>query len=387
MTAPSSALSIVRMPEVSGIIRDCPRPVPLRNTVFGEQFDWDTVFYDVYRLGKHIVFQGPPLFNFFPVLQQSDYFKRGFSGFFPCAKSIERNRAQEIWLRDDSNAVILNAPFALGSITVQPNRSDLFKGKRVLHTLSKDNDIHWIIDWIRFYVHVHKADAVLLYDNNSTLYNSIELQAELRATFPDIVIHIVHWPFKYGPQGGMAGAVNGIEAPWDSDYCQTGSMQHARFKYLLHAKSVLNVDIDELVLSNRNRSIFEATESSWSGFIKFNGQWISRTTPTPVPAQQCRHGDFWLRDTMVEEVCPPKWCIRGNAGNHFRHSWSVHNLFGARANRKISSEFVYRHVKGISNNWKYSRWDNIPYDNTRFTEDTSLKAALSTAGLRQESNL
>jgi hypothetical protein len=379
MTQP---LSSVRVPEGAGIVRDCPRPEHLRNERFHDQFDWDTVFYDTYRVGRDIVFQGPPLRNFLGLLKQSSYFGQAFTGIWPRAKLVNRNNASEIWVRGAGDNVVIDGPLAQEPITVQSNHSDSFAGRRVLHTLSKDNDIRWIIDWITFYVAVHKADAVLFYDNASTAYTADELQAKLREAFPDITIIVVNWPFTYGPQGGLAGAVNGIEAPWDSDYCQTGSLQHARLRYLQSARSVLNVDIDELVLSSRGRSIFEATEGSWSGFTKFAGAWISTASATDVAAADCRHGDFILRDRTVTEECPPKWCIRPHPRDNHRYSWSVHNLFGARKNRRLSDEFLYRHVKGISNNWKYSRWDAVPYAPERFVEDNALAVALEQAGLR-----
>jgi hypothetical protein len=65
----------------------------------------------------------------------------------------------------------------------------------------------------------------------------------------------------------------------------------------------------------------------------------------------------------------------------FRHCWSVHNLFGTRRNRKISTEFTYRHMRGISKGWKENRWDAVPYDSTRFTRDEALHTAFTQAGL------
>ena len=75
-------------------------------------------------------------------------------------------------------------------------------------------------------------------------------------------------------------------------------MQHARFRFLSQARSVLNVDIDELVLSDRNRSIFAATEQARGGFVKFSGRWVSATTPHGVSPGCGRHGDFWLLDAQ-----------------------------------------------------------------------------------------
>lgn len=374
-------LSSCLIAEDDPLVRQAPRPEADRNAVYAEQFDWKTLFYDVYRVGEHVVFQGPPFENFLPLLRDDALFRGKFGRLWPRARLIARNRASEIWLREPDDALLLDGPLGRFSVAVQPNLSHLFAGRRVIHTLSKNNDVRWISDWIRFYRSVHGADGVLLYDNNSTIYGVDELQADLRARFPDMAVVVVGWPFRYGPQGGLAGAVDGRETAWDSDYCQTGSLQHARFRFLLSARSVLNVDIDELVLSDRGRPIFAATEQSRDRFIKFAGAWISSANPHGATQGNCRHGDFVLRDAREEETCPPKWCIVPGLKDRWRHTWSVHNVFGAKFNRTVSTEFVYRHMKGISNNWKYDRWETADLDPARFTQDGALCQAFAASGL------
>ncbi|HKT85353.1 MAG TPA: hypothetical protein VJQ77_04625 [Novosphingobium sp.] len=375
------ALSTCRIARGNGLVRQPPRPPELRNSAYAGQFDWDTLFYDVYRVGRHVVFQGPPLLNLRREVEQSDWLASRLSGFLPRAKLIERNRSSEYWIRDDGETILLESPLGRYDIRVQPNLSDRFAGRRVLHTLSRNNDVAWIVDWVRFYVAVHGADAVLLYDNSSTDYSSDDLRAALGRAFPNLVIAVVDWPFRYGPQGGMAGAVNGMETPWDSDFCQTGSLQHARFRFLGKARSVLNVDVDELVLSDRGRSVFEAAEQARRGFVKFAGHWISATTPHGVAPGCGRHGDFWLRDARETGTCPPKWCLVPCRTSAARHCWSVHNLFGARRNRRISHEFSYRHMRGISKGWKEVRWDAGDYDPARFSPDMALRGAFEKEGL------
>lgn len=375
-------LSPAVLPQDGPFRRESPRPPHLRNDRYADQFDGHTLFYDVYRVGRDVVLQGPPLLNLAAPLLLAPALRNRFGPLLPRMRRVERHNASEIWLRTYDVELTLDSPLGHHAIAVQPNMSHRFAGRRVLHTLSKDNEVRWIVDWIRFYAAVHGADAVLIYDNGSTRYSAADLEAQLAATFPDIVVTVVAWPFKYGPQGGLAGAVNGIEAPWDSDYCQTGSLQHARFRYLRSARSVLNVDIDELVVGAGNSGpIFAATERSRSGFIKFAGQWITSATPRSVTVADCRHGDFTLRDGQETEICPPKWCVVPGACHDSRHSWSVHNLFGARANKRISADYAYRHMKGISNNWKYDRWDAGDFDPARFVEDAPLRRMMEQAGL------
>lgn len=373
-------VSAVQLP-AGGPQREAPRPAPLRNSRYAEQFDAETLFYDVFRIGREIVFQGPPLLNLAEPVLSAPLLRNRFGPILPRSRWIERHKSSEIRLRSDATHVVLDGALGPIPISVQPDFSAHFAGRRVLHSLSQNNAVRWIIDWIRFYQAVHGADAVLLYDNASTHYTAAELEAELRAAFPDMTITVVSWPFKYGPQGGMAGAVGGIEAPWDSDFCQTGSLQHARRRFLRQARSVLNVDIDELVIGPE--PIFAATEQSRTGFIKFAGQWVSAATPGPVSAQTCRHHQFIYRDLKETDTCPPKWCIAPGRCERENYSWSVHNLFGARANRQLDPRFVFRHFKAISNNWKNDREIDTAFEPDRFVIDEPLAAAMELADMGQ----
>ncbi len=375
------ALSACRVPRECAILRESPRPLAQRNADYAGQFDWDTLFYDVYRVGRHVVLQGPPFFNLLDHLRADPGLTRAFRGLFPRARHIGIRKRGEIWLRSAAENLTLDGALGRHTLAVQPEGTGLFAGRRVVTTLSKDNDPKWIADWLRFYERVHGADALLLYDNASNAYDARDLEAALRAQFPQVLIHVVSWPFAYGPSGGLAGAVDGIETPWDSDFCQTGMLQHARFRFLGKARSVLNVDIDELVLSDRGRSIFEATEKRRSGFVKFPGFWISATTPTDLPPAGARHADFRWREREDPTICPPKWCLVPARASRSRHSWSVHNLFDARCNRQVSDEFAFRHMRAISNGWKEKRWDAVAYEAQRFTEDNALAAAFAKAGL------
>lgn len=380
MTA-SVTLTSCAIDPALGIQRETPRPQHLRNETYATRFDWDTVFYDVYRAGKHVVFQGPPLLNLFDHLAGAAPLRGAFG--FPRfrARHFSDKKRGEIWLKSDADRFHIDCPLGQFDITVQPDMAHIFAGRRVITTLSKDNDLRWIGDWTRFYARLHGADGVLVYDNGSSAYGLDELQATLEEAVPGMAAMAVSWPFPYGPQGGLAGAVNGVETDWDSDFCQTGSLQHARFRFLRDARSVLNVDIDELVLSKSGASIFAATENSKHGFTKFAGCWIGTYAPGGTTRETCRHADFTFRDLPDVFECPPKWCVAPAKGDRRSYSWSVHNLFGARANRVISSDFTYRHMRAITNSWKEDRWAADGNDPASLPHDTELAAAFAATGL------
>ena len=64
----------------------------MRNAAYAEQYDWDTLFYDVYRVGKDIVFQGPPYFNLLEPLKRSSGLRGRFRWPWPEAKHVGRDK-------------------------------------------------------------------------------------------------------------------------------------------------------------------------------------------------------------------------------------------------------------------------------------------------------
>src|SRR5262249_24401538 len=152
------------------------------------------------------------------------------------------DRHSQIWIDVPANTTKLALDTSIGrfDISPTPSMSPLFKDKRVLFTLSKNNKIEWIADWIRYNRDIHGANAVLIYDNASTIYSPTELMERLRPMPGMNETCVVSWPFKYGPLG------LGLLHYWDSNFCQYGMLEHARWMFLQQARSALNSDIDEL---------------------------------------------------------------------------------------------------------------------------------------------
>ena len=74
----------------------------------------------------------------------------------------------------------------------------------MLLTLSRNNDLRWIRDWVRFHVREHGADAVLFFDNGSTGYGPPEIEAALAGIGGVGRSVCVAAVFPYGPQGVAA---------------------------------------------------------------------------------------------------------------------------------------------------------------------------------------
>ena len=246
--------------------REPPRPVEFRQPGYEDVFDYDTFFYDVFRdaSSRRIIAIGPPLHNFLGTFEQihvSDGARR-------LDKTIMlRDRNFQLWIdgaRQVEEIVLWHEELTSPKLRITENRCALFDGKRVVVTLSKDNDLTWIADWARFYSVCHGADGVLLYDNGSQRYTIEEIREAILALSPSLAIEIVPWPFRFGARGGT-------HQRWDSDYCQYGALEHARHKYLRSAASVMSCDIDELVVSASGKSIFEVTETKRRGYTVVTG--------------------------------------------------------------------------------------------------------------------
>ncbi|PTM96290.1 hypothetical protein C7449_103304 [Mycoplana dimorpha] len=372
-------LSFIRVAEGCGVVRDAPLPAKYRDKAYDSRYDFETIFYDVYRSGNHTVLQGPPLFNFRKHVEATDFYaglvRRG--GFL-----IERPAGAEYWLKGDMAEVRIDSALAAATARVQPDLSHLLQNRRVLFTLSRNNDVQWILDWVQFHVRMHGADAVLLYDNASTSYGSRDLEAELSRAFPELTVCVVDWPFKFGPRVWRRRAADGGEERISSKFCQAGALQHARFRFLRKARSVLNCDVDELVLaSEAGGSVFRAAERSLLGVVHFRGRWIHEVG-VERGGRALRHADSVHYDPSDTVGCPQKWaavpwrCPRAM-------TWSAHRVKGLDNRLTRSRRFTYGHFSEITTNWKYGRTGRKTAANSSgYEADKVLIGAMRAAGLR-----
>jgi len=369
------------LPPDSGISREITRPIQFRGEDFAEEFDASTLFYDVIAFsnspGNNLIFVGPPLLNLSPA------FFRGRIDGQPLESAISgyyaRDRCCDIWIRErHGDSVLLELSFGSYRLAPGPSCNEIYSGKRVLYTLSKNNDVAWLIDWMRFHADNHGANAALVYDNASTEYTADGLEKSLRKALPDFVVNVVDWPYKYGPGGFSRNSW------WDSDFCQAGAFQDARFRFLHQASSVLNCDIDEFVVSRTDASIFEATEASVTGYIAFPGRWIANAAAPGRPDSDSpsglRHGQFRYLEPPGANACPTKWCVVPERCR-LEDQWRTHTVKGKDSATSYSDEFSYCHFRSISTNWKYQRSHRQAVDPALHRVDEDLDRALLRAGL------
>ena len=212
----------------------------------------------------------------------------------------------QLWFRTgETRADLPPRPFRQSEITIQPNQCDLFRGRKVLLTKSKDNDLCWIYDWVHFFARKHGSDAVLFYDNTSTKYDISEVH-ETILSIPGIeVAVVVRWPYQFGPVGSEAFTAH--KGFLGTQLSQFGILEHARHRFLSLAEAVVNADVDELVLTKDNSSVFELVRRSDTGYLEYPGYWIESATEST--SKDRRHFDFAHRSVAPAELAAPKWTL------------------------------------------------------------------------------
>jgi hypothetical protein len=357
------------------------RAVHLRPANFDEEYDFCTLFYDTFLDGADAVeLLGPPLLNLRPIIAKMSV--QALPSRALCRfriRQMDRHTQIRIPVPAGTQRLKLTAQCGEWELTIKRNLSDIFANERVLLTLSKDNRLSWIQDWVRYNRDVHGATAVLFYDNASRSYSLEDLVAALREVGGIRQVCVVRWPFRYGPQGGAS------RSSWDSDYSQHGVWEHARRMFLKNARSVLNSDIDELVVSNDLESVFDAAEQSPIGFIRYHGVWVpglSGLTAEASPEREIRYRDFShhlipsigvgrLLMPRVKNRCPCKWAIVPRSCPDYVQ-WAPHSIKRWPAAFFASSKFSYRHFREINTNWKYQRGARESHDVRRHRYDEAM---------------
>jgi hypothetical protein len=160
-----------------GLRRDPPRPMDDRQPGYLDLFDSGTLFYDVFRDAdpRKVMLTGPPLLNCAALLDSLTFRLPGQVDLIPWSYEPGRSGFQPNFkIRLDHPALAGTDRLQIAvagrqiDVRIQPNGNSRFAGRRMILTLSKDNPLSWIRDWVAFNIRIHQADAVLIYDNGSS---------------------------------------------------------------------------------------------------------------------------------------------------------------------------------------------------------------------------
>jgi hypothetical protein len=364
-----------------GVRRDATRPLAYRSADYQEKFDDTTLFYDsfVSDSDHEVILLGPPFLNFLSLLEKMEVIAQpsGEVCVFRI-RTMDRHSRITVPVPPKTENLLIKSGVHSLSIRIGDNQSAFFENRRVLFTLSKNNRLQWVRDWLRYNRDIHGANAVLFFDNGSTIYSAAELLEAMCAVSGIERVCVVVWPFKYGPQG--SGAEH-----WDSDFCQSGAWEEARWRFLQRARSALNSDVDELVVSKRGASIFEATERARGGIVRFHGLWVHGfSNRTGAPDAQSPAGytsfDHFRKPPLTMKYgffpifrgdCPSKWAVVPRRCPE-EAQWTAHGINDWRNARAISRKFCYRHFREINDNWKYDRSQRETFDPEHYAYDVDM---------------
>lgn len=362
---PVVELSPLTADPAAKLARQAPRPWYLRQPGYDDAFDWHTIFYDVFRAAdnRHVVLVGPPLRN---LSRQVCAMVETAFGVVRSDMTIRTlDRTTEIWLTSPNAAAAVDAPWTRqGHVAVQPNGCELFRGRRVLFTKSKDNDLQWIRDWAHFFALKHGCDAVLFYDNESTRYSVSDVHRTLSSVPGLEVVVVIGWNYKFGPGGGES-------KQWDSDFSQYGALEHARHRFLAFAEACVHADIDELVVTDDRSTVFDRVLGSRTGLITYRGVWIENVRDEQPDAPR-RHSQFRFRLPKAPTPVGPKWAVDPSRCPPSAQ-WRVHDVSGMRSDARASKGVLTRHFRAINTNWKFVRWEPAALTPQHFV-DTELAA-------------
>ena len=363
--------------------REPTRPVTARGPAFAAEFDDDTLFFDAFRSpdGRHAVLIGPPLFDLEAAVRAARIVDRDGGAPLP-VRVKRRDRHMQLWVEAPASTTALRilADFGTVEVDIAANLQDRFAGRRVLTTLSRNNPLPWICDWVRFNRDVNGADALLLYDNRSTAYDAAALRDAVGGIGGLAAVEVVEWPFRYGPQGLDAWRY------WDSDFCQLGMLEHARWRFLARARSVMNADVDELPIGAT--SPFEAAERSRLGVVRYAGRLVVETgtgPSAPVAERRHRHYGTVLRrqpgrgrlGLPVDRVAErPKWTAVPRRCPPWAQ-WHVHSIKRWLWGVEMRGELAHRHFKPMTTSWKYDREGVEGFDAAIHEADAALAAAMA----------
>lgn len=344
------------------------RRIPLgpeldRPDSFHQSFDDRAVFYDVFRdhTGRHVYLIGPMGLNLTPLLDE--LLVTGHPSGRITRPKIHHGVQAEI-LRVTLPATDSRISFTLGAqafdIPIQANQSAALRNDRVIFTINKNNALEWIADWARFYVVAHGATAAVVYDNGSTDYSLDDLRAALSRVEGLTKFLVIPWPYRFGSMDDIFTG-HKFGGNW-AMFAQPPKFTQFFRKYAMMSRSILNVDIDELVLSPFRRSIFKAIERAPFGLVRFNRVWVLNSREEQgVP----RHQHFVVRKKGVAaRDRGKKWGLA--PGRAFFASWRAqpwtHQVKGWLNLAGSSDEFYGYHFIGISRSWYWDRTETVAFD-------------------------
>jgi hypothetical protein len=359
---------------------------------FWEGFDRFALFYDVFRdaNGKRVWFVGPDPKNLLGDLVDCrvEGIQSGHIGHLKIIKSHENIAGYiDMPASDHQFTLVISGQRIFGNIG--ENHCDRFHGKRVLLTMNQDNDLQWIEDWANFYAKEHGADSICIFDNNSSNYDPADLAAHLEKIESISSAQVIQWPFIYGVIDKI-GQDHGLNP--NVSFAQPPMFPAFYLRFGLNAASILNVDIDELVLSLSGKSIFASAEKRFFGTIKFDRFLVENVRENVYDGHASVFQGFHFRDKkrLGRQDHLRKWVIAPGKLKRTKACpmpWT-HRVYGVLNPYPVSKDFKCYHFasvntgwraktqKGEKYEWQHERHIPVPFDREKHVKDEFLARKL-----------
>lgn len=355
-------LSSLILPADAGYRRDAPKRTVIKADRFWDRYDSRTLIYDCYFDAdlRTLTFLLPRSFNF------ADLIKRAV---FRADGQILPKPKWRKWRHHET--LTFKAVQAPQSVTIQINDMTLtapvntvdrgLDGLNTIYTLSRDNDLKWISDWVQFHVTHHDLQAVVLFDNGSTAYDPTEIDVLLSSITGIKAVRVIKADLPHGPLNSDCAHRS------EAKFLQVAMLNLARDRFMARSRAMLHLDIDEMLVSTTGENIFDATVNDRWGHLTFPGIWHY---PSPATADVTHGSHRHIR--AGDTLCPTKFALNPQ-GIFGRAALQVHSL--ERINRKFRfapARFWFMHCHGISTSWKYAR--TSPKGEFLPASDTALRA-------------
>ncbi len=326
--------------------RAFPRAPHLRQESYEELFDNDTLIYDIVFNGKELVFISPILTKEASnsILENSILNNKILSDYNVKSYTTSRTHKFIIKIEHIVSLLVFDRKIILSN-----DLHSTCDASRVLYTHQKNNSLVWIKDWVNYYTKFHNPSVIIIYDNNSDIYTVSELQNYLDNNTKCECI-VKSFPFKMGP-----GAYKGSD--WDSDFGQYAAFEHIRYS-LKDPQGFLNVDIDELLVTDNKISIFEILSKTNKTVVLFKGRWAYVDNAINEDMKNIRHHMHSILENDAR--CPLKYAVKLNKLNN-ETLLGVHGVYNIE-NKTILDTAEYLHCYNISTGWKNYRGDGAKLD-------------------------
>ncbi|WP_172293604.1 hypothetical protein [Pseudoruegeria sp. HB172150] len=365
----------LRLPEGALVRRERPAPEAARGADYDAKFDFHTLVYGAVWLPdrKTVLLICPRLMNLAAVLKEAVVASAAGRLRFGRVTRYRRWQAVTCYVDDDPGPELtVTLPDYAGgaqlSFPVMP-RVDAFTNLRCLLTKSKDNQLDWIGDWAQHHVRMQGTEAIVLFDNGSTRYAPDDVTDRL-ASVPGLkAALVISADLPFGPTA--------TKSPRNvARYFQSATLNLAKHWVLRRAAAVAVNDIDELFVSQDDRTIYDAAAESWFGYATAQGNWRA----APHGEGPTSHGDHVLA-WQPERTCKEKWAVIPG-GRLGRISWDVHGIGRYQFNRLAMVRDVrFLHCEHISTDWKRPRAE--AGDRLGAQWDAATAELLTRSGLRQ----